>query len=193
MSIHIQVKKKKKKKNVSKSRCHHDPCRVPNHRSGDQYLPNSPVSQLFSLSGEQPEQRTLAYKSQQPTAGCISIFHKYCCYTKHGGIMITLTLWNSLGYVYWYVKIPECGYMEHRFKIYYFYVQKQMALLAVCSGLTLVRDWFLRAPAFVRFAYWPRWLLETFGKRVFRLGSPNSLEPSSRRGIVTVSGLRLAA
>ena len=31
----------------------------------------------FSLSGEQPEQHFSAHKLQQPTAGCIAIFHKY--------------------------------------------------------------------------------------------------------------------
>ena len=35
-----------------------------------------------------------AYKSEQTTAGCIAIFHKYCCYIKHGGINPNLTRWN---------------------------------------------------------------------------------------------------
>ena len=34
-----------------------------------------------SLSGEQTEQRILAQKLNQPTAGCITIFHKYSSYT----------------------------------------------------------------------------------------------------------------
>ena len=33
----------------------------------------------FSPSGEQLKQRILANKSEQPTAGCIAIFHKYGC------------------------------------------------------------------------------------------------------------------
>ena len=34
-----------------------------------------------------------------------------------------------------------------------FYVQKQMAPLAICSGLPFVRDRLLGVPAFVKFAY----------------------------------------
>ena len=43
-------------------------------------------------SDEQREQRILAQQSEQPTAGCIAIFHKYCCYIKHGGIITNLNL-----------------------------------------------------------------------------------------------------
>ena len=39
----------------------------------------------FSPSGDQPEQRILACKSEQPTAGCIAMLHKYCCFIVHGG------------------------------------------------------------------------------------------------------------
>ena len=51
----------------------------------------------FSPSVEQSEQCVLAHKSEQPTAGCIAIFHKYRCYIKHY-IITNLTLWNPLGY-----------------------------------------------------------------------------------------------
>ena len=37
----------------------------------------------FSLTSEQREQRIQAYKSEQPTTGCIAIFHKYCCYITY--------------------------------------------------------------------------------------------------------------
>ena len=50
----------------------------------------------FPPSGEQPEHCRLAHYFWQPTAGCIAIFHKYCCYTKHGGVSTNLTHW---GYV----------------------------------------------------------------------------------------------
>ena len=60
---------------------------------------NSPVSQWFSTSGEQPEQRVLAYALWQPTSGCIAIFHKYCCFTKEEGIIAKLTLQNPWGYI----------------------------------------------------------------------------------------------
>ena len=60
---------------------------------------NSPFAQLFSSSGEQPERRSLVPKSEQPTARCIAIFHKYDCYMKYGGIVTNLNLWNPWGYV----------------------------------------------------------------------------------------------
>ena len=48
----------------------------------------------ISPSGEQPEHHILAYELQQPTAGCIAIFHKYFCCIK-----TNLTLRNHWGYV----------------------------------------------------------------------------------------------
>ena len=45
----------------------------------------------FFPNDEQPEQRILAPKLQQPTAGCTAILHKYCCYVKRGDITRTLT------------------------------------------------------------------------------------------------------
>ena len=44
-----------------------------------------PVSQQLS------EHRKLAHELLQPTASCMKIFHKYCCYTKCGGITTNLT------------------------------------------------------------------------------------------------------
>ena len=37
---------------------------------------------------------TMYIKLQQPTAVCIAIFHKYCYYAKHEGILTNLTLRN---------------------------------------------------------------------------------------------------
>ena len=53
---------------------------------------------IFSPSGTQPEHRKLAHELLQPTAGCIAIFHKYCCYTKCGGITTNSALRNHWGY-----------------------------------------------------------------------------------------------
>ena len=60
---------------------------------------NIPVSQRFFPSGKQPEHHILAHELKQPTAGCIALFHKYCCYAKRGGIKIDLTLRNHWRYV----------------------------------------------------------------------------------------------
>ena len=38
----------------------------------------------FSAGVEQPKQCILAHKSEQPTAGCIAIFHKYSHYINMG-------------------------------------------------------------------------------------------------------------
>ena len=53
----------------------------------------------FSPSGEQSKNCKLAHELLQPIAGCIAIFHKYCCYTKRGGITTNSTLQNHWGYV----------------------------------------------------------------------------------------------
>ena len=60
---------------------------------------NSPISKRITPSGEQREHRKLANELEQPTAGCIAIFHKYCCYTKRGGITTNLTLRNHWMYI----------------------------------------------------------------------------------------------
>ena len=54
---------------------------------------------------------------------------------------------------YWYVKIPQCGYIEHGLEYIMFYVKKRIAHLAVCFGLPLINDKPLIASAFVRLAY----------------------------------------
>ena len=58
-----------------------------------------PFHKDFSARGEQPEQHELAYTLLQLTDGCIAIFHKYCCYTKHGGMKTILTLRNLRGHI----------------------------------------------------------------------------------------------
>ena len=58
-----------------------------------------PFHKDLSPGGEQLEHRKLAHELKQPTAGCIAIFHKYCCYRKRGGITSNLTLRNHWGYV----------------------------------------------------------------------------------------------
>ena len=109
---------------------------------------NSPVSQFFSPSSEQPKQCIIASKSEQPSASCIEIFHKYCWYIKHWGIITNYNKFiNSLGLCHWHFKIPHCRYMEHGLEYIMFYVQNHMAPLAVCSGPPLVHDKLLEAAA----------------------------------------------
>ena len=93
------------------------------------------VSLLTHICITRPQwvkQHILDYKSEQPTAGCIAVFHKDCCYTKHGGIIANLTL-KSLGVYYWCVKIPQRGYTEHGLEYIMFYVQKHIASMGAWS------------------------------------------------------------
>ena len=60
-----------------------------------------------------------------------AIFHKYCCFTKHG-VLWQIWLGEVLGVHFWYVKILQCGYMEHGLKDVAFHVQKHIALWAIC-------------------------------------------------------------
>ena len=92
----------------------------------------------------------LAHTLWQPTSGFIAIFHKYCCFTKHGGVITNLTLQKSFGVYYWYVKIPQCGYMENGLKDVAFYVQKHIAPWTICYNAPLVCDMPLWVPAFLK-------------------------------------------
>ena len=49
------------------------------------------------------------HKLDQPTAGRITIFHKYYCYTKPGDIVTNLTLWNSSRYIIGMSKYHNAG------------------------------------------------------------------------------------
>ena len=58
-----------------------------------------PFRKDFSPSGEQLEHRKLAHELWQPTASSIAIYHKYCCYTKRGGITtnwLCEIIWGTL-------------------------------------------------------------------------------------------------
>ena len=61
---------------------------------------------------------------------------------------------KSLGVCYWYVKIPQCGYMGHALQLIRFYVKKRIAALGGCHNLPLVHDTPLGAPASVKLVYW---------------------------------------
>ena len=115
---------------------------------------NSPVSQLFSPGGKQPEQRVLVHKSEQPTAGCIAIFHKCCCYIKHGVIITNLTQWNPLGHVTYMPKAMVRVYGAW-IRIYYVLCSKTHSTFGDLFFLAGSRRVARGAPAFVRLAYWP--------------------------------------
>ena len=105
-----------------------------------QYFPTILFHNNLSLSGEQPEQRILAHKSEQPTAARTVIFHKYCCYIKHRGTTTNLNLQNPWG------MLPICQNAAVR-------VYGAWLKINYCSDLfwsVLVRH---GAPAFVKLAF----------------------------------------
>ena len=59
---------------------------------------------------------------------------------------------KSLGVYYWYVKMPQCGCVEHGLEYITFYVEKHIEYKAACSGPLLVRNGPLEASAFVKLA-----------------------------------------
>ena len=73
------------------------------------YSSNSPISQRVFPSGGQLKHRKQLAHDKQPAAGCIATFHKYCCYTKRGGITTNLTLRNHWGYVTDVLKYHNAG------------------------------------------------------------------------------------
>ena len=58
-----------------------------------------------------------------------------------------------LGVYFCYVKMPQCGCLEHGLEYILFYVQKHIRQFAACSRSPLVRDWLLGVPAFVKLTY----------------------------------------
>ena len=96
-----------------------------------------------------------SFKSEQPTVGWIAIFHKYCCYIKHGGIIANLTQWNPRGMLLiWYTSMRIYGAWN---SIYYVLCTKTYDTFGVCFRVLLIRDRPLGAPVFVRLAYWHLW------------------------------------
>ena len=57
---------------------------------------------------------------------------------------------KSLMVYYWYVKKPQCGYMEHGLKDIKCHVQKHIAPQSICYNLKLIRNRPLGAPAYCK-------------------------------------------
>ena len=76
---------------------------------------NSPVSQLFSPRGEQPEQRILAYKQNNQLYSSISqILPLYRIWVEQNRFHSM----KSLGVYCWYDKRPRCRCVEHGLEEY---------------------------------------------------------------------------
>ena len=75
----------------------------------------------------------------QPTSGSIAIFHEYWCCTKHGGIILNLTLSRHRGCVADVSKYHNTS-MGHGFKDIMLYVQIHIPSKTNCHNLMLVRD-----------------------------------------------------
>ena len=116
------------------------------HNSLD-YLLNSPVSQWFSPSGEQLEERILAHNIKNVCLLYSNISQKLLIY-KSGGTITNLT--KSLGYITDMSKYHKAGYMDYRLKYITFYVKRYIAHLVMCYNAPLVRDKPLGAPTFVK-------------------------------------------
>ena len=61
---------------------------------------------------------------------------------------------NSLGVYYWYVKMLQCGCVEHGLECITFYVHKHIAHLAACSAIPDGLRWATKAPAFMKLTYY---------------------------------------
>ena len=102
--------------------------------------------------------------NQAVQSPCCHIIYKSGCrlYSNISQILMLYKAWGhynifdsskSLGVWYWYVKIPHWGYMGHWLKHITFYVQKDIAALAVCQNPSLVRDKLLGAPESFKLVY----------------------------------------
>ena len=132
---------------------------VPDSDRGD-FRHRRAIDISSSPSGEHPEQSILAHKSEQPTAGCISMFDKYCCYIKLGGIITNLALWNPWGYVTDMSKYHNAGMWSMDQNISCFMLKNiwhlRRSVLVPCWP---VRDKPLGVSAFLRLDYWQHWVM----------------------------------
>ena len=86
---------------------------------------------IISPNGEQPKQHVWAHTLRQP----FTKFRLYMLY-KTWGYYNKFDSIKSLWVYYWYVKIPQCGYMEYGLKDVAFYVQKHIAPWEICYNTT---------------------------------------------------------
>ena len=113
---------------------------------------NRPVSQrFFPLTVSSPN-NVYWLISYITTVGCIAIFHKHCCYTKHAGIITDFTLRNHWGILLMCQNITMWVYGAW-IKYVSSYVKKHIVHLAMCYNPPIVRDKPLGAPAFVKLVY----------------------------------------
>ena len=113
------------------------------------------VSQQYFpwVSSEQTEHCILAHELQQPTAGCIAIFHKYCCCTKHGSIKI-IWLIEIIGGMLLMCQNTTMQVYGAWIKRYCVYVKKHLTPCTVVITSLLVPNKLLRVPASVKRAFW---------------------------------------
>ena len=93
----------------------------------------------ISPSGGHPEQR-------------ISNISQILLVNKNMRILQQIWFPEIPGVYYWYIKIPQYGYIEHGLDVT-FYVQKLTAPRVICYNPLLVHNKTLEAPAFVRLVY----------------------------------------
>ena len=107
----------------------------------------------FPPGGEQPEQRISSYvmttnfRFYSNISQILLLYKTWGCYNKFDST-------KSFGVYYWYVKIPQCGYMENGLKDVAFYVQKHIAPWTICYNAPLVCDMPLWVPAFLKLVYY---------------------------------------
>ena len=92
----------------------------------------------------------LIHYNYQLTEPCRVIFHNYCCYIKHGGIITNLTLRNLQNAT---TRMYHVRYLKYGSKDITFYVEKPTAHRTVCHNFSLVRDKLLGTPVFVKLVY----------------------------------------
>ena len=87
----------------------------------------------------------MSYNNQLPVEK--QYFTNIAAKKQNAQVSQHIWLYKIFGVCYWCVEIPQCVYMEYGLKHITFYVQKQIAPLAMCYNPPLVRDKLLGAPA----------------------------------------------
>ena len=95
------------------------------------------------------------------------------------GVLKQIWPTKSMGAYFWYVKIPQCGWMEHGLKDIVFFVQNHITLCTVVITSLLVRDKPLGVPASVKRVYWDTIMAaHMYNRDSIYVGCCNMLMPS---------------
>ena len=88
------------------------------------FIQQSCFTMILPLAVSSPNNVLIRYDNQLPV---VQQYFKNIAAIQNMGVLWKIWLYKILGVYYWYLKIPQCWYMEQGLKDIAFYVQKHVA------------------------------------------------------------------